>query len=156
MTSSGVMGLPERAAASPGRRMAAPAGRRESAGHLLRLDGHRLKERPAEGGGHRHVALTGGAPPPFHQEQGGVVGGEAASCRRQGTGETARRLLDALADLAGAFQEVDQALNAELLPARLVFLEGAVGEEQHPVAAPELVLADDWRGPAEADRESSG
>ena len=102
------------------------------------------------------VALTDGAAPPLHQEQGCVVGGQAASCRRQGAGETAHRLLDAFAYLVGAFHEADQALHAELLPARLVFLEGTVGEEQHPVAAPELVLADDWRGSAEADREGSG
>ena len=43
-----------------------------------------------------------------------------------------------------------------MLPARLVLLEGTVGEEQHPVAAPELVLTDDWRGSAEADREGPG
>ena len=42
---------------------------------------------------------------------------------------------------------------AELFPAGLVLLDGAVGEKQHPVAAPQDLLADLRRGPAETDRQ---
>jgi hypothetical protein len=68
-------------------------------------------------------------------------------------GETAHHLLHAFTYAPGAFHEFDQALLAELFPAWLVLLDGAVGEKQHPVTAPQDLLADLRRRPTETDRQ---
>jgi hypothetical protein len=99
--------------------------------------------------------MIGGAALPLHQEQGRVVGGHAAPGSRQGVRQGPNYLLHAASSVVGVLHEADKALLAELLLAGPVLLDDTVGEEQHPVTAAELFLADVRCGTADPDRKGS-
>ncbi len=97
--------------------------------------------------------MVGAAPAPLDQEEGRVVGGDPAPFLHQGTGQTPRHLLHV--STQGALNKIDHAFLAELLPAGCMLLDETVGEEQHPVTAPERLLADLRDVTTEADGQGS-
>lgn len=80
---------------------------------------------------------------PLQEEKGRVVAGGAAPFTHQGVGKPADGHLHGVVLSFGTLQLGDESLDAELLPTTLrVFFDDAVGEEQHPVAGLQRLLAD--------------